>query len=100
MDPVREEEQGIPFAGAELGAHRHVCAFFHTPEEEYGVLLPFVVDGLARGQRAYHIVDPRLREEHLQRLAAAGIDVGATRASGQFELKTWEDAYLRAGHFD
>jgi hypothetical protein len=34
--------QPIRFAGSVLGAQRHVCAFFHNPDEEYRVLLPFI----------------------------------------------------------
>jgi hypothetical protein len=93
-------EAPIHFAGATLRASRHVCAFFHSADEEYGVLLPFITDGFVRGERAYHIVDPTLRASHLHRLRDAGIDVTMTQQSGQFELKNWEDAYLRDGHFD
>jgi hypothetical protein len=32
----------IPFAGSRLGEARHVCAFFHNPDEEYRILLPFM----------------------------------------------------------
>jgi hypothetical protein len=97
---LRESEQPIRFAGSVLGAQRHVCAFFHSPDEEYRVLLPFIKEGFARGEKAFHIVDPTLREEHVRRLASAGIDVSAAEQSGQFELCNWADAYLRDGHFD
>jgi len=90
----------IRFAGSMLDAQRHVCAFFHTPDEEYRVLLPFIKDGFERGEKAFHIVDPKLRAEHRQRLASGGIDVDTAEASGQFELRNWADAYLRDGHFD
>ena len=90
----------IRFAGSTLGAQRHVCAFFHSPEEEYRVLLPFIKEGFERGEKAFHIVDPELRDEHVQRLESAGIDVAAGQQSGQFELRNWADAYLRDGHFD
>jgi len=95
-----EASQPIPFAGSVLDAQRHVCAFFHNPEEEYRVLLPFIKDGFDRGEKAFHIVDPTLREEHGLRLASAGIDVRKAETSGQFELRNWADAYLRDGHFD
>jgi hypothetical protein len=98
-NPV-ESEQPIRFAGSVLTEKRHVCAFFHTPDEEYRVLLPFIKEGVERGEKAYHIVDPKLREEHLDRLRSAGIDVAAAELSGRFELRNWEDAYLREGHFD
>ena len=95
-----ESNQPIRFAGSMLGAQRHVCAFFHSHDEEYRVLLPFIKEGFERGEKAFHIVDPKLRKEHLQRLTSAGIDVAAVEQSGQFELRNWADAYLRDGHFD
>ena len=95
-----KSDQPIRFAGSVLGAQRHVCAFFNNPDEEYRVLLPFIKEGFGCGQKAFHIVDPTLREEHLRRLASAGIDVAAAEQSGQFELRNWADAYLRDGHFD
>jgi len=97
---LRDNVQPIRFAGSVLGAQRHVCAFFHSPDEEYRVLLPYIKEGFERGEKAFHIVDPRLREEHLRRLESVGIDVEAAEKNGQFELRQWADAYLRDGHFD
>src|SRR3954454_1672676 len=93
-DP-HDSEQPIRFAGSVLGAKRHVCAFFHNPDEEYRVLLPFIKEGFERGEKAFHIVDPKRRVEHALRLASAGINVEAAEKSGQFELRNWADAYLR-----
>lgn len=93
-------DEPINFAGSTLGKYRHICAFFHTPDEEYRVLLPFIKEGIERGQKAFHIVDPKQREDHLARLRSAGIDTEATEKSGQLEVKRWEEAYLREGHFD
>jgi hypothetical protein len=90
----------IPFAGSVLRRYRHVCAFFHTPDEEYQVLTPFIRDGIERGEKAFHIVDPELRNDHLARLRAASIDVTGAMERGQLQVKNWEDAYLRDGHFD
>jgi hypothetical protein len=95
-----ESERPIRFAGSTLGAQRHVCAFFRSADEEYRVLLPFIKEGFERGEKAFHIVDPKLREEHLRRLELAGIDVAAAEQGGRFELRNWADAYLRDGHFD
>ena len=79
---------------------QHVCAFFHSHEEEYRVLLPFIQEGFERGEKTFHIVDPTRRDAHLQRLAAAGIDTAAAQQRGQFELRTWTEAHLRDGYFD
>ena len=90
----------IRFAGSELGESRHVCAFFNSEEEEYRVLLPFIKDGFECGHKAIHVVNPDQHRSHLQRLAAIGIDAEAARRSGQFELRTNTEAYLRDGRFD
>jgi hypothetical protein len=90
----------ISLAGSQLGEVRHVCAFFNSDDEEYRVLLPFIKDGFECGDKAVHVVTPGQNHSHLQRLAAAGIDAAATQHSGQFELRTSTDVYLRDGHFD
>lgn len=90
----------IPFAGSQLGESRHVCAFFNSDDEEYRVLLPFIQDGFWCGDKAVHVVNPNQHSDHLQRLAAAGIDTAAVRQSGQLELRTNTEAYLRDGRFD
>ena len=90
----------IQIGDSQLAEMRHVCAFFNSDEEEYRVLLPFIKDGFERGDKAVHVVNPEQRDDHLQRLAAAGIDTNATEQSGQFELRTNTDAYLRDGRFD
>jgi hypothetical protein len=93
-------EQPIHFANATLGNERHICAFFHSSDEEYRVLLPFIREGIERGEKAFHIVDPRTMEEHLRRLRGAGIDTEAAGQRGQLVVKRWQDAYLRDGHFN
>src|SRR5437899_11263266 len=84
-----ESDQPIRFAGSLLGAQRHICAFFHSPDEEYRVLLPFIKEGFERGEKDFHIVDPKLREEHLQRLESAGIDVAGAAHGGHLEVRKW-----------
>src|ERR1051325_6242229 len=93
-------EQPIRFAGSTLGSYRHICAFFNSPDEEYRVLLPFIKEGFERGEKAFHIVNPALRQEHLRRLESVGIDTDAAEKDGQLALRNWEDAYLREGRFD
>jgi hypothetical protein len=90
----------IRLAGSVLDRSRHVCAFFHDKEEEYRVLLPFIKEGFDQGDRAFHLVDPRHRPEHLRRLEEAGIDVAEAERKGQLDVRRWEDAQFRDGHFD
>lgn len=90
----------IPFAGSRLCQARHVCAFFNSDDESYRVLLPFIKDGFDCGDKAVHVVNPNQQQEHLQRLTDAGIDPAAAEESGQLEVLTNTDAYLRDGRFD
>jgi hypothetical protein len=90
----------VHLAGSVLGRSRHVCAFFHSKEEEYRVLMPFIKDGFQKGDRAFHIVDPNHRPSHLQRLEREGIDVSNAEASGQLEVRRWQDAYIQDSYFD
>jgi hypothetical protein len=89
----------IRFAGSELGPQRHVCAFFSSAEEEYRLLLPFIREGFERGERAFHVVDPKFREDHIGRLARAGIDIEQVEKAGQLKLCDWNEAYLPDGRF-
>jgi hypothetical protein len=90
----------IHFAGSELGGRHHICAFFRSPEEEYRVLLPFIKEGFERGEKAFHVVDPELRDAHRRRLESAGIDVASVEEHGQFELLDWNQYYFPDGEFD
>jgi hypothetical protein len=90
----------VQFAQGVLGRHRHICAFFNGIDEQHRVLRSFIKDGFERGDKAFHLVDPELREEHLKRLAEAGIDVQEGIDTGQLEVRPWQDAPLRGGRFD
>jgi hypothetical protein len=95
-----ETEQPIRFAGSTLGAERHICAFFNSSAEKYRVLLPFIKEGLERGERAFHIIDPAERESHLRELGSAGIDAASVEKIGQFELLDWNEFYFPDGRFN
>lgn len=80
--------------------NRHICAFFSDIDEHYRVLRSFIRGGFDHGDKAFHLIDPERREDHLRRLADAGIDVEAAIASGQLEVHPWEDGPLRGERFD
>jgi hypothetical protein len=90
----------IPFGRSMLRQHRHVCAFFSSPADEYDALVPFICDGINCGQRAFHVLPRQHKVDHLQRLRRAGIDVDEATKSRQLEVALPEDTYLRTGRFD
>jgi hypothetical protein len=97
---MQTHDHPLPFAGSTLGLSCHVCAFFNGIDEQHRVLRSFITDGFDRGDKAFHLVDPDRREEHLGRLAEAGIDVEGTMGSGQLEVRSWQDGPLRGDRFD
>src|SRR5690349_9659321 len=97
---MAQTAEPVRLAGSLLDRSCHVCAFFHSKEEEYEVLMPFIKDGFDRGDRAFHVVDPRHRADHLKRLEAHGIDVAGAEAAGQLEVRRWHDAYIKDDYFD
>jgi hypothetical protein len=85
----------IPFAGSMLRQHRHVFALFSPPKEDYETPPPFICDSLNRGQRAFHVLPSKYRDDHLDQLGKAGVDVEAGQRSRQLEVALREDTHLK-----
>src|SRR6202007_1371394 len=92
--------QSVHLAGRALGPERHICAFFTSADEQHRVLRSFIKDGFEQGDKAFHVVNPERRQEHLNRLAEAGINVPRAMEAGQLEVRPWQDAHLHGGRFD
>ena len=95
-----ESKRTVQLARSTVQTSCHACAFFHTRDEEYQVLLPFVQEGLDTGDRNFQIVDKGHLPERLTRLEQNGVDTAAAERTGQLEVRPWENAYLRGGRFD
>lgn len=83
-----------------LDAQGHVCGFFHGEDEEYEVLIPFILEGLQLGERAFHIIEPARRSDHMRRLLEAGVDVARAEAAGQLVVLDWHQTYWSGGPFN
>lgn len=100
--------------GARQVTNYPVCAFFDSRDDAYAVLTPFYREGLEWGEKAVHIVDPALRQDHKHRLREAGIEGDRTvellRAAGSEItepsspwwniVKTFDTASPSAAHID
>ena len=93
-------EKQVHLAGSVLDRKRHVCAFFHSKDEEYKVLMPFIKEGFEQGDRAFHIIDGHRHLDHMLRLRHAGIDTAGAEGEERLVVRHWEDAYLKDGYFD
>jgi PAS domain S-box-containing protein len=77
----------------------HICPFYDNTGEQLAVAVPFIIDGLARGERCIYIADDCTIEEVVQALATAGVDVALQRRRRALRLLTRQDTCLRAGEF-
>ena len=89
----------ITFAGTPLGEYRHICAFFHTPDEMYRVLMPFIQEGLSGETVPFTSSTNVIGKTTWTDLCKAGIETDAAMERGQLEVRNWHQAYLRDGHF-
>jgi hypothetical protein len=94
------EKRPIRLAGRTLKETRHICAFFRSREEQNQILMPFFKEGYERGEKLFHIVDAKLRGDHMAACRSCGIDVESAERAGQLQVLSWEDAYLKDGYFD
>ena len=97
---MEAHDRSLQLEPKSLGANRHICAFFNSMDEHYRVLHSFIKDGFDEGDKAFHLIDPERREDHLRRLADAGIDVEEVINSGQLEVHPWQDGPLHGDRFD
>ena len=86
----------VRLGGVPLGRSRHVCAVFDGARDAAAVIVPFVLDRLAAGDRVVHLVESR--DAALTRLAP-DLDVPAAVESGQLDVRSWTDSYLEGGGF-
>jgi hypothetical protein len=77
-----------------------VCAFFSYSGEEDKVVLPFMRQGLHTGDKTVCILDQSLRSERLRWLSETCFDTADAEASGQLDVRFWENAPLQPARFD
>ena len=65
----------------------HVCAFFHSREDEYKVMLPFLKEGLDASEKVFQIMDGEQREERLGHLKDAGVDATTAERNVMLEVQ-------------
>jgi hypothetical protein len=89
----------VRFAGSTLGEFRHVCAFFDSADDEYGVMAPFIRDGIASGDRNVQFVYGD-REDHLSRLRDGGVDTHVAQKDLRLDVRDSNESYMNEGRFD
>jgi hypothetical protein len=86
----------VALCGEHIDRPGHICAFFDSREQEYQTLVPYFRDGIDAGERVINIVDQSRYEDHVKRLADAGLPVDGDGVN----VDTSEATYLEGGRFD
>jgi hypothetical protein len=97
---MEADARSLTFAGGTIGRHRHICAFFNGIDEQRRVLRSFITDGFEQRDKAFHLVDPERRDDHLRWLAETGINLQDAIGAGQLEVRSWQEGPLRGDRFD
>ncbi|WP_254762132.1 sensor histidine kinase [Natrinema marinum] len=87
-----------PLDGAD--ANEHIALFYDSPDERIAATVPFVRQGIERGERVMYVIDEQSEADVLTALRDGGVDVDAATDSGALTFHSVEETYLRNGAFD
>lgn len=90
-----------PFSvcGETLMSPMHICGFFDSREQQYEVIIPYIMEGLAANDKVINILEGNRHGEHCRCLSDNGISIAETMASEQLEILASEDTYIKGGEF-
>ena len=91
-----EERRSMRLGEADLGRHRHLCLLIEDAPSGTAILTSFVRDRLDAGDRVLYIGQ---KGEALLAQFQRGGDLSGAVASGQLDIRTWENSYLQNGRF-
>lgn len=94
--------QGVRFGTEEtqVPIGSHICLLYRTDEERDNIAVPFLKQGVGDGASCRYVVDDQTAEHLRKGLAAAGINVAGVEATGQLQILTAADTYLRNAPFN
>ena len=90
--------QSLTIMNRSVPSGTHICAFFSGPAERDDVVMPFLADGIRAGHKCICVLESLGPADVLARLDHQ-VDLGRSVETGQLELATPGDAYLRSGTF-
>ncbi|WP_089787120.1 MEDS domain-containing protein [Natronobacterium haloterrestre] len=78
----------------------HLALIYESPADQFAAVVPFLRQGLERGERCVYVTDEASEAEVRAALRDGGIDVESATESGSLVVETFQDTYLRDGAFD
>ena len=81
-------------------ANDHLALLYEDRDEQFAAAVPFIRQGLERGEQCLYVADDNSREEVLAAMRAYDIDVDTALGSGALAVLTPADTYRRTDAFD
>jgi len=85
--------------GESFASPMHICGFFDSREQQYEVIIPYILEGLETNDKVINILEGNRHGEHCRCLADNGISIAQKLASGQLEVLASENTYIKDGEF-
>ena len=84
--------------GVELNPGDHICAFYSTLAERDEIVIPYLSEGIAAGDKCIAIVDSGGPDRILAELGSR-VDLDSCRHHRQLDLHVAADSYTKGGRF-
>ncbi len=78
----------------------HACIFYHSDDSLMEVLVPYVAEGLSKGERCFGAQKPHILKRLYHDLRFLGIDVDREIKRGALEFHTEQEVYFPKGIFE
>lgn len=92
------ESVALGVLGLEVPRGTHICTFYRGSSGRDEIVLPFLAEGIRARDKCLCLLDSAMPSEVLSKLALQ-VDVGPPVATGQLEVSTPAESYLRSGRF-
>lgn len=93
------KQTSFSVCGESLSAPMHICGFFDSREQQYEVIIPYIMEGLNANDKVINILESSRHGEHCRCLADNGISIAEKLSSGQLEVLASENTYINGGKF-
>jgi hypothetical protein len=82
-----------------LTSPMHICGFFDSKEQQYEIIVPYIIEGLSANDKVINILEGSMHGEHCRCLNNNGVSITEKISSGQLEILASEDTYTKGGEF-
>ena len=90
---------GYDLIEAEIKPGEHLCSFYENKTDQFQIVIPFIAEGLVKKEKCLYITDENTVGEIKAGLLIHGIDVEECLKTGQFNILTARESYLKLGRF-